>query len=100
MCYLHTGISIDSPDYRDYTSTGKQTDIEAVSHYIKDHMPGLDGQHPAVVETCLFTVSAVIVGRKGVGKLSGKGLKSRLLMREDMIYKYIVQLRKVDTLLY
>lgn len=55
VCYLHTGISIDSPDYRDYTSTGKQTDIEAVSHYIKDHMPGLDGQHPAVVETCLFT---------------------------------------------
>ncbi|XP_072041917.1 peroxisomal sarcosine oxidase-like [Amphiura filiformis] len=55
VCYLHTGKDVDSPDHRDYVRIGKQRDIDTMRQYIREHFPGLHGEQPAILETCMFT---------------------------------------------
>ena len=53
MCY-HIGEPLANPDERDRQKN--QEDIEIISRYITEHMPGLENK-PAIVESCLYTVS-------------------------------------------
>ncbi len=53
LCY-HTGQVISGPEERD-TSVNTD-DIKIISKYIRQYMPGLKDK-PAIVETCLYTVS-------------------------------------------
>ncbi len=56
VCYLHTGKNVGNADERDYARLGKQVDIDTMRRYVRDHFPGLYGEQPAILETCMFTV--------------------------------------------
>ena len=50
----HGGPETD-PNTRDLVSY--KTYVEKVSDYVRDHLPHLDHQKPAILETCMYTMS-------------------------------------------
>jgi sarcosine oxidase/L-pipecolate oxidase len=50
----HGGPETD-PNTRDLVSFADY--VEKVSHYVRDHLPHLDHQKPAILESCMYTMS-------------------------------------------
>lgn len=51
---FHGGPEAD-PDTRDLASF--EPYVEKVSHYVREHLPLLNGEKPAILETCMYTMT-------------------------------------------
>ncbi|KAJ8044127.1 Peroxisomal sarcosine oxidase [Holothuria leucospilota] len=53
---FHNGLKCD-PDCRDDVFAEDSEDVKNVKKFISDYLPGLDGSKPAVLESCMYTVT-------------------------------------------
>lgn len=53
---FHNGPKCD-PDCRDDVFAEDGEDIKIVKKFISDYLPGLDGSKPAILESCMYTVT-------------------------------------------
>jgi sarcosine oxidase/L-pipecolate oxidase len=71
---LFHGGPVTDPDTRDLVSF--EPYVEKVSRYVRDHLPYLDNNKPAILETCMYTMSPdgnPIIDRMGGNLVVGCG---------------------------